>query len=491
MKIKSLPNISHLFNKFHLFVVLFFSCFTLAFSQSTTIAIKDSEEQIYFDSTSTEQPAIYYAEHLEQFFTKLEMLDSLKQGKINIVHIGDSHIQADFFTGQMRNLLQNRFGNGGMGFAFPYKLARTNGNSDVKYTSNIAWESYRNIFPVNGAKVGLSGIALSTSSKDAVVELSVSNPLFYFSRLKVFTPSDQQIFNIATSNTPINMVSNVAKKTSHTIKSGESLSGIARKYGTTVAQIKKANNLKSDNIVAGKKLSIPSKEMQTVKVNISSFNPLVAEQKTGYYDFSFEEPLSKVYLYPKEDLSLYDLNGIVLENSSAGIIYHSIGVNGARYSDFSKYPLFFEQLKGLEPDLIILSMGTNEAFDKMSVEDFTYSVNNFLKQIKQDNPQVDILLTSPPPSYFSRSNPNTIVTSLSNELIIQGISSNYALWDLYYNLGGTLGLPNLQQNGYLAKDLVHYTVKGYEYSAELFYQALLQSYDQFHKTKSLLNNESI
>lgn len=491
MKIKSITQIQRLFNKSYLFIVLFLSCFTLAFSQPASMATPDSGEQIYFENTPEEQTIIYHAENLQHFFSKLEMLDSLKQGKINIVHIGDSHIQADFFTGQMRNLLQNRFGNGGIGFAFPYKLARTNGNSDVKYTSNIAWESYRNIFPVNGAKVGLSGIALSTSSKDAVVELSVSNPMFYFSRLKVFTPSDQQIFNIATSNTPISMVSNTPKKISHTIKSGESLSGIARKYKTTVAQLKKANNLKSDNIVAGKKLSIPSKEMQAVKVNISSFNPLVAEQKTGYYDFSFEQPLNKIYLYPKEDLSLYDLNGVVLENPYPGIIYHSIGVNGARYSDFSKYPLFFEQLKGLEPDLIILSMGTNEAFDKMSPEDFTYSVNYFLEQIKKDNPNVDILLTSPPPSYFSRSNPNTIVSTLSNELIINGISNNYALWDLYYNLGGTLGLPSLQQNGYLAKDLVHYTVKGYEFSAELFYQALLQSYDQFHNAKSVLNNESI
>lgn len=44
---------------------------------------------------------------------------------------------------------------------------------------------------------------------------------------------------------------------SHTIKSGDTLGAIARKYGTTVSKIKAANGLKSDLIRAGKTLKIP------------------------------------------------------------------------------------------------------------------------------------------------------------------------------------------------------------------------------------------
>lgn len=50
-----------------------------------------------------------------------------------------------------------------------------------------------------------------------------------------------------------------ASTTTHTVKSGENLSKIAKKYGTTVAAIKKANGLKSDNINVGQKLKIPKK----------------------------------------------------------------------------------------------------------------------------------------------------------------------------------------------------------------------------------------
>lgn len=42
----------------------------------------------------------------------------------------------------------------------------------------------------------------------------------------------------------------------HTVKKGETLSSIARKYGCTVADLKKWNNLKSNNVVVNRKLKI-------------------------------------------------------------------------------------------------------------------------------------------------------------------------------------------------------------------------------------------
>ena len=50
-----------------------------------------------------------------------------------------------------------------------------------------------------------------------------------------------------------------ATPSSHSVKSGENLSTIAKKYGTTVTELKKANNLKSDNLQPGDKLKLPSK----------------------------------------------------------------------------------------------------------------------------------------------------------------------------------------------------------------------------------------
>lgn len=47
------------------------------------------------------------------------------------------------------------------------------------------------------------------------------------------------------------------KSTSHTVKRGDSLSSLSRRYGVSVQAIKKANNLKNDRIIDGRKLVIP------------------------------------------------------------------------------------------------------------------------------------------------------------------------------------------------------------------------------------------
>ena len=48
-----------------------------------------------------------------------------------------------------------------------------------------------------------------------------------------------------------------SRSSSYTIKSGDTLSAIARRNNTTVAKIKKANGMSSDFIRAGKSLKIP------------------------------------------------------------------------------------------------------------------------------------------------------------------------------------------------------------------------------------------
>ena len=54
-----------------------------------------------------------------------------------------------------------------------------------------------------------------------------------------------------------------SKPSSHVVKKGETLSTIAKKYGTTIAALKNANGLKNDNIRAGQSLKIPAKTTGT------------------------------------------------------------------------------------------------------------------------------------------------------------------------------------------------------------------------------------
>ncbi len=63
----------------------------------------------------------------------------------------------------------------------------------------------------------------------------------------------------STSKNKSNAKAKAPASTVHKIKNGESLSSISKKYGVSIADLKKANGMKNDNLRAGKTLKIPAK----------------------------------------------------------------------------------------------------------------------------------------------------------------------------------------------------------------------------------------
>lgn len=462
-------------------LVFSFSCNAGAQVDSTEVEndslIADEGEMIVGSNTITNTST------LKVFFEKLYQLEQEKAGKVNIVHIGDSHIQADLFTGIIRKKLQERYGNAGCGFTFPHNLARTNGGHYVRYNSNTSWESRRNIYPPNGMQVGLSGIALSGRNNFAV-ELNVKDTDYVFNTIKIITPGNVQSFDLATASKTIVLESTAPKKITHRIKSGEVLGSIAEKYGVSITQIKKLNGLKNNNIRAGKTLRIPTGEKETREVKRSEFLPLdlfVDANSNNYYS---KEALSKIYLLPNRQYKDFDLNGLVLEKDAPGLIYHSIGVNGAKASDYNKYPLFFEQLPALQPDLVVISLGTNESFDKLTNDEYIAQMNLFIENIKAKNPDAAILVMTPPPSLFRRRTPNTYAASYAKELQMQETQKQYASWDLYSIMGGLYSVNRNAAKGWLSGDKVHYSKEGYEKQGMLFAEAFLEAYENFKTNRN-------
>lgn len=427
----------------------------------------------------TTKNALTNASSIKAVFAKLSQLEKNKKGKVNIVHIGDSHIQADLFSGYNRTILLQKFGNGGRGFVFPHALAKTNGTSDVRFSSNQTWESQRNIYPDVGNPVGLSGFALFTKKNDFAIEMNLKDKSFGFSSLKIITPQNQKMFDVALASKIIKLESDIPKNIIHKIKSGENLSVIADRYNLSIQAIKTANGLKNNNIRAGKTLKIPSNEKEKKVVERSEFIPLLTKESNGYHLFESDSLLHKVYLIPAMEKTDFALNGLVLENNSPGVIYHTIGVNGAKCSDFTKFPLFFEQLKVLSPDLVIISLGTNESFDKLITPDYITQLNLMIEAIRTKNPETAILITTPPPSQFKRKFPNTFVAEYAREILAQSTTNNYTVWDMFSISGGLFGISQSAKAGLIGADRVHYTKNGYEKQGQLFMEAFLESYEEF------------
>src|SRR5215469_12794672 len=100
---------------------------------------------------------------LVPFFERLYRLET-GQGTepVHILHFGDSHTAADEWTAGLRNLFQQRFGNGGSGFSVaghPFKGYR---RVDARGGSTPGWKS-EGLRTANGdGYFGLGGISIST-----------------------------------------------------------------------------------------------------------------------------------------------------------------------------------------------------------------------------------------------------------------------------------------------------------------------------------------
>jgi LysM repeat protein len=413
----------------------------------------------------------------------LYQLEQTKQGNLNIVHIGDSHIQADLFTARMRNKMQDSFGNAGFGFTFPYSVAKTNNSAPIRFTASGDFQSVRNLYADTSKPVGLSGIALETKSNNFAIQLEVKDPKYNFTRLKIITPQNADLFDVSISSKNTIIETKVPKRVTHKVKPGEVLGGIADKYNVSLKALKKANGLKSDLIRDGKVLTIPSKQLQPRFITKTEFVPIDLSPTIFSNDFQTEKPLNKIAIVPNQEINEFALNGLILGNNQAGVTYSGIGVNGAKSSDYNKFPLFFEQLKALQPDLIIISLGTNESFDKQTADQYFSQLDQMITTIKAKTPLATILVTTPPPSVLHRKYTNTFIEDYAQKIKSSANETGYAVWDLFEVFGGNKNIFKNAAKGLMARDKVHYSKIGYEKQADLFFEAFLKSYELYKSTK--------
>lgn len=476
-------------NKF-LYILLFT---TIGFSQIDTLKVEEDTISVAIDSARFEAfgNVILNEKALANVFEKLYDLEQNQNRKVRIVHIGDSHIQADLFTAKIRRRMQQVFGNAGFGFTFPYSLAATNNSSPIRFTGSGGFSATRNLYADPTKPVGVSGISFEPKQKSFHIDLLVKDAQFDFTKLKVISPKNENIFNVAFAKKSISTQEKVAVVTpatsSHKIKPGEVLGGIADKYNISLKQLKAANGLKSDNIRDGKILKIPGGKSVTTYKTVTSvkyiYEPIALENKPFSNDYISATPIDKITIIGNENVSDFALNGLILENEKPGITYSGIGVNGAKSNDYNKFPLFFEQLPALEADLYVISLGTNESFDKQDITTYFGNLKTMIDGIKQKCPEASILVTTSPPSVLHRKYKNIYIEKYAEKIIEMAPNENYAVWDLLDVFGGNKNININSRMGLMAKDKVHYSNAGYEKQGELFFDALIQSYELFKSEK--------
>jgi len=80
----------------------------------------------------------------DSLFLKFNDLQITGEHQIRILHIGDSHVQADIFTNQIRRNFANTFFHllGPPSIAFPYSIIKSNSPVTAKLSCNGNWEAF-------------------------------------------------------------------------------------------------------------------------------------------------------------------------------------------------------------------------------------------------------------------------------------------------------------------------------------------------------------
>ena len=173
--------------------------------------------------------------------------------------------------------------------------------------------------------------------------------------------------------------------------------------------------------------------------------------------------------------------GVELRSDSVGVVSHSIGNNGASFSDYMHISGFGNGLSSLHPDLIVVALGTNDAFGRQSMDSLRDNMNSLLDNIHLHNPQAKVLLVGPANCYRkvrrgSRKRRrttqvvNTRTTEVARTMRLFAEENGIP----YYNQYAVAGSAESQRRAHLlSKDGVHYTATGYRLWGNLLSDAIL------------------
>jgi len=180
--------------------------------------------------------------------------------------------------------------------------------------------------------------------------------------------------------------------------------------------------------------------------------------------------------------------GLKLTEIFGPISYIDMGVNGATCLTFT-HPDRIEAIVELNPELLILSFGTNESHNKRYNSNIHYhQMDELVKLLRTRMPGIPILLTTPPGSYesFRQSrrrrtysiNPRTVTAV--NTIQKYGQDQKLAVWDIYNVVGGKdYASRNWWEAGLMRPDHVHYIAEGYILQGELLFEALINTYNEY------------
>jgi lysophospholipase L1-like esterase len=261
-----------------------------------------------------------------------------KRGLV-ILHIGDSHTSADFLTGELRRRLQARYGRGGTGYmtaGHPHIGVRS---STMKITASPGW-TYKSLQRPD-AHVGefwLSGYDAIATAPGEIMSFASEQPLTF------------------------DMIE---------------IEAVGQPGGGAI-------DIKLDgNVVTHYDLAAPRIEPIIIRL------------------LPVRGPTERVREVSVTTTSpgTVSLGSVSIYNNHSGLTYNSVGYVGAQAMLLNKMSekLFADDLARINPQIVILSFGTNEASNEhLDIAQYTKSYERIIGKISAALPAAAVVMILPP-----------------------------------------------------------------------------------------------
>lgn len=173
----------------------------------------------------------------------------------------------------------------------------------------------------------------------------------------------------------------------------------------------------------------------------------------------------------------YTLRGLYLDRPSSGFTFSEVGVNGASTHSWLQCSLLEEDLRRVQPDLVLLSVGINdiqgEYFDEQR---FKANYRALIQQIRRVNPHCALLFTGINDSWRRGAGINEHTAEA--ERAFRDLAAEYkaVFWDWFQVMGGYGSMARWEAAGLAQPDKIHFTPLGYKEVADYLFDAILQDY---------------
>lgn len=433
----------------------------------------DSLWQQHRDLVESDAHRILRPQQLNHFFQALARLQAGQQGDVVVAHIGDSHIQADYLPRTLRHAFWQQFGCAGRGLVFPYAMAGTHGPLDYDWTSANQWTYRRRTFQREGPGIGITGMGLRGAGTSVVLDFAFAkNEDISFDNLILF--GDERSRWQAQVIDPARPPALPSQWQYHTVHAGETLYSIGRKYGESAQQLLSWNQLSGPLIYPQQQLRVGQrKDGPSILFELQP----VAKATPAIRQVQLPQPATRVRLLGESPQSP-ELYGVILRNRhKSGVLYHMIGANGTTYYHYHRSTIFWEHLRVVKPDLIMITLGTNEALQpRFLPRQIEPEVRGFLRKLKSIVPGGRILLMTNPDAGHLDGRIRQKPGQMRDLLLRIAEEEEVAVYDLYAAMGGAGSIYPWHAAQLAYKDFIHFTKKGYIFQGILVYEALMQAY---------------